>query len=158
MYISVFEATKRIGCSPTAIHMWVRQEKLIGKFELHGKRKVLRVCQWSVHQFIEENKQNKRIGRELYSRAYRRNPVISKGYRMIYKPEHPRAYLDGMVAEHIIVMEATLGRSLTKEETVHHINRIRHDNRPENLKLYSSKAQHMKEAHAQELKDKLHRA
>lgn len=55
------------------------------------------------------------------------------GYIKIYLPSHPNSSSDGYIFEHRLVMEKFLGRYLTKDELVHHLNGIRDDNREENL-------------------------
>lgn len=63
----------------------------------------------------------------------------STGYVLVQQPLHPAAQRDGYVPEHRLVMERILRRYLRPEETVHHINGRRDDNRPENLELWASR-------------------
>lgn len=66
------------------------------------------------------------------------------GYVLVYLPDHPAAQ-NGYYREHRLVMEAVLGRYLTKDEVVHHKNDNKQDNDPENLVLYSSNGAHLAE-------------
>lgn len=74
-----------------------------------------------------ENHPNWKGGRSMHN----------EGYMMIRMPDHPKARSDGYVLEHRYVMEQHLGRHLTSEETVHHRNGDRLDNRIENLELWT---------------------
>ena len=68
--------------------------------------------------------------------TYDRRVINGQGYVLLYEPSHPRAYQGKYVPEHILVMERTLGRLLdTSEESVHHINGDKADNRIQNLQL-----------------------
>ena len=48
---------------------------------------------------------------------------------------HHRANTQGWVYQHILIAEEKYGFPITREYTVHHINRNQQDNRPENLEL-----------------------
>lgn len=71
--------------------------------------------------------------------------LTDRGYVLIHLPEHPRSNAWGYVREHIVVMEQKLGRLIPLGSgTVHHINGVRHDNRPENLELISDHREHLR--------------
>ena len=69
------------------------------------------------------------------------------GYVLKYTPTHPKAITSnnykGYVYEHILIAEQMLGRYLSDNEEVHHLDEIRNNNHSKNL-LVLSKSAHTK--------------
>ena len=80
------------------------------------------------------------------SSDWRGGQSIRRGYMRVYCPYHPTAsYCKPYVWEHRLVMEKHLGRYLKPGEVVHHKNRNKLDNRIENLTLYQSNSEHLRD-------------
>ena len=73
----------------------------------------------------------------LHADLHRQATRATIGERRVGKEGY--AYIKtrrGWVTEHKLVMEERLNRPLDVSESVHHINGVRDDNRPENLELW----------------------
>lgn len=69
----------------------------------------------------------------------------TQGYILILQKGHLRTNESiHYVPEQILVAEKYLNRYLTKQETIHHINKIKDDNRLENLYLFSNESEHQR--------------
>lgn len=70
--------------------------------------------------------------------------VTEDGYIYVKQNDHPFATKSGYVLEHRLVMEEQLGRYLRPEEVVHHKDKNRQNNHPDNLLVFESNAAHLR--------------
>lgn len=87
---------------------------------------------------IPRNKRQKKIKQpDTYHRGY---ITTWNGYKKVKAPlDHPGQDKKGYVMEHRLIVEEHLGRYLTDEEEVHHINHNKQDNRISNLQVLTKK-------------------
>lgn len=67
---------------------------------------------------------------------------MTRGYRQIWIPIHPKATKIGYVLEHVLRCEQALGQFLPPGAVPHHVNEIKSDNSPSNLVLCENRAYH----------------
>ena len=138
-YVGKYLIDKRKHCSKKC-----HNKSLIGKHPSHATEFK------KGHKAWNKNKKNcfskKTLGkmRQFRGNKHWRFKGILKhqGYVLLYRPNHPFCKKSGYVKRSRLVMEKHLGRYLTREEIVHHINHIRNDDRLKNLMLLSNNSIH----------------
>ena len=107
----------------------------------------LRLIAWGIPRHPQKNlpRPQPSKARKMESNGFwKGGRIVDKsGYVRLKMNGHPDANYLGYVAEHRLVMERKIGRPLSKHEVVHHVNGDRQDNRPENLELFASNADHL---------------
>lgn len=132
------ERARLLGIKKQPKFKWTNEHKqfIIDNYPYLGARPIadkFNISIYSVNKMAQEL-QVKYQPKDAY--------ICTQGYKMLGK-SHNR------IAEHRKVMQEILGRPLTSDEIVHHINGDKLDNRPDNLVL-TTRAEHIEE-HRKEL-------
>jgi hypothetical protein len=99
-------------------------------------KKAKGLCSMHCQRVRRHNDPNTVIRRERKPRA-----IVNKKdrYFVVQANGHPNGNKAGRILEHRLIMAEHIGRALLVDETVHHKNGDRQDNRLENLELWSGK-------------------
>lgn len=130
------ESGSSLFCSAVCRNGWQGRHSVVRPCEWCGREMRMspfratlqRFCSWTCQV---EGRRKAAIDREHNGRRVTRTPA---GYIMVWQPDHPASgRYGGWIQEHRLIMERELGRLLEADETVHHRNGVKDDNRPENL-------------------------
>ncbi len=146
--------TRIIAMLPQAKELYYDKELSFGEVY-----QTLGISFYALKRLFDENNLQLRSSGEAIRLAYSKYPRMGyesgdkhpryngykttdtrSGYVRVFKKDHPKALKSGYVSEHILVWEQTHGIPLPEGWTVHHLNGIKNDNRPENLAGMSTHA------------------
>lgn len=148
---TMYEIAAENNVSPSAVLYWMR------KFDIPSRNGADAIVH--PHEYTEEERLScsKRFKGRIPSPETRKkisesrkkikgrgfSKARSDGYITVYFPSHPNATREGYVMLHRLVMEEHLGRLLSADEVIHHINGDKKNNRICNLML-TTKSEHMR--------------
>jgi len=139
---------------------WLHQKYIIEKLSAPEIAKICKVPNGTIFNFMRKFKIPTRSISEASKLWHKNHPGVWRGekhsrwkggkikgagtYTRIFMPDHPLANIEGYLYEHRLVMMKKLGRYLEPGEVVHHENKNKGDNRPENLRHFKSNVEHMR--------------
>lgn len=139
VYANRSERLKGAGryCSPACHNIAQSKPPVLKECETCGAEMRLKPSQAGRRYCSRKCMGRAAIKRPL-DRTYNGKPVRldPHGYVLIWEPSYPSpAAMKGWAYEHRVIAAGILGRPLTSDEQVDHINRNKQDNRPENLQV-----------------------
>jgi len=135
--MSTREVGAELGTDATTIRFWLKMAG-IGTRTISQAKAGKPASRASIAASVKSRRKYVRAG--MPTVGYK---VDGYGYLARYVPDHPMADRAGYVKEHRLVMAKKLGRSLGREEIVHHVNGDVTDNNPLNLEL-TTISEHMR--------------
>lgn len=151
------QIAKELNCSIGKVHKYIhfynvptREHKEVFSFKGHKLSVERRIEISKLHKGKKVSDKTRKkmseaqLGKRINNEWNGHKKKSKSGYIRVYKPEHPRASVDGYVPEHHLVMEKYLGRYLQRNEIVHHINGKKDDNQISNLMIFTSIADHIR--------------
>lgn len=154
-YIICSNCKKSFYCKPCRIKRTkFCSRKCLKQFTIKKRKRICIVCK---KVFDGGHPPRKTCGRKCSNKIHTENMIknmpwrkirprkigistkYTHGYKLLWMPNHPMANKDGYIIEHRLIMTNHLGRLLNSWEEVHHINKIKTDNRIANLELTSKR-------------------
>ena len=128
---SSYQIALEVGCNQLTILNYLRKYniKIRTKSESHKGR-----------HHTKESKQ--KIGEKFYN--FKGRVKDGQGYILIYSPDHPNKDKNNYMRESRLNIEKEIGRPLDPNWVVHHIDKIRDNNKPRNLICFVSQSAHRK--------------
>ena len=127
------------------------RRNVLKKKPFRNKEYIPQIClecnkKFLISRFSNEQRKRKFCSRNCsfnwHKKSFEGAKSTCNGYIVIKVSTHPLANNRGYVYEHRLNMEKKLGRYLTRNEVVHHINGVKTDNRTENLEIFNSTGEH----------------